>query len=222
VRAARILFLTLVSVLALAAKPSSAAPITFDLVQGELTAVTVGTSSNLLAAPVALSDATLTADFDPAVLDLNNLFISADGPGSISLLGLGSVVFTNASLQSIGTTDLTVGGPALFNFGTPAIVSSDLAIVVGGSTIPLGSQSGLSGVAGSILLAPSELDITVTGVVLGALPGPRGDLIKADLHFSARNLGGQTAIPEPGSELLFPAGLLLLGWALRTRRAESC
>jgi hypothetical protein len=213
---------------ALVSSAASAAPLSYDLVQGQLTAVTVGTTdlTNRLAAPVDLDQATVIADFDPSVLDLNNLFISAAGPGTVTLSGINgwdSVQFSNASLQSSGVSDITadpnVGG--VFNFGTAATLTSDLALTNSGGTTLISGYSAQSGATGSIIFGPDGLNITLTGVVLGYLPDPVNsnlfEVVKADLSFSARNLGGQTAIPEPGSQLLFPAGLALLGWVLRRK-----
>lgn len=210
------------------ASAADAAPVTYDLVQGQLTAVTVGTTdlTNRLAAPVDLDQATVVIDFDPSVLDLNNLFIFATGPGTVTLAGINgwdSVQFSNASLQSNGITDVTpdanVGG--IFNFGTAVTLTSDLALTSGSGTTLVPGYSALSGSAGSIQLGPDGLNITLTGVVLGFLPDPTNpnlaEVVKADLSFTAGSLGGQTAIPEPGSQLLFPAGLALLGWAIRKR-----
>jgi len=218
----------IVALAGLTARPASAVLTTYDFVQGELTAVTVGFDvTNRLATPVDINTASVTIDFDPTVLDLNNLFISATGPGTVSLSGIGSwdsVVFSDASLQSLGISDITenptVNGT--FDFGTAVQILSDLALTNAFGTTVINDYLAQSGATGSILLTPDGLDITVNGVVLGFLPDPVdpsiSQVVKADFNFSARNVDGATAIPEPGSQLLFPAGLALLGLALRNRR----
>jgi hypothetical protein len=187
------------------APAATAASTTYDLVTGQLTAVTINGVS-VLQAPISLDDASITADF--AGLDLENLFISAAGPGVIQLSPTQSLTFSNASLQSVGVSDLTVNG-SLYNFGTTAIVAADLAN--GSGTTRLQTQSAATG---SISLGQDGLLVSLRGV---AFPSVGSQQVKADFDFTARNLGGQTAIPEPGSQLLFPAGLALLGWALRRK-----
>jgi hypothetical protein len=188
------------------APTATAASTTYDLVTGELTAVFVD-GFDVLEGNVVLDDATLTADF--LDLDLENLYISATGPGIINLSPTQSISFSNASLQSIGVSDLTING-GFYNFGTNALVAADLTN--GSGTTRLQASSG---VTGSIALAEDGLIVTLEGVVF---PSLGEQLVKADFSFTARNLGGgETAIPEPGSQLLFPAGLALLGWVLRRK-----
>jgi hypothetical protein len=217
----------LLLLLGLSARSASATTTTYDLVQGNLTAVTVGfDQTDRLAADVSIDAASVTVDFDPAVFDLNNLFIAATGPGTVSLSGINgwdSVVFSNASLQSLSISDITPSStPGTFNFGTPVQILSDLALTNAFGTTVINDYLATSGATGSILLAPNGLDISLNGVVLGFLPDPvnpnLSQLVKADFNFTARNVDGARAIPEPGSQLLFPAGLALLGWALRIRR----
>jgi len=192
---------------ALFSSSAAASSITYDLVTGELTSVTVDGGVNLLESPVTLDSASLTADFTS--LDLDNLFISATGPGVIQLSPTESIVFSNATLQSAGVGNLTING-SVYNFDTTATVAADLDDG-SGSTTAFTTQSG---VAGSIRLGTDGLIVTLEGVVL---PSVGDQLVKADFQFTARSLGGETAIPEPGSQLLFPAGLALLGWAIRRR-----
>src|SRR5262245_30765847 len=200
---------------------------TYELVSGQLTAVTVGFAdqTNRLAAPIDITTASVTVDFDPAVLDLNNLFIAAAGPGTVTLSGINGwdqVVFSNASLQSLGISDIAPQGGGVFNFGTAAALTSDLALTNAGGTTTVSGYTAQSGATGSILLTPGGLDITLNGVVLGFLPDPvnpdLAEVVKADFHFTANSVSGETSVPEPGSQLLLPAGLALLGWALRPRQ----
>jgi hypothetical protein len=214
--------------LGLSGRPASATTTTYGLVQGELVAVTVGfDQTDRLVADVPIDAASVTVDFDPAVFDLNNLFIAATGPGTVTLSGINgwdTVVFSNASLQSLSITDITPSPttPGTFNFGTPVQILSDLALTNAFGTTVINDYLATSGATGSILLTPDGLDISLNGVVLGLLPDPvnpnLSQLVKADFNFTARNVDGARAIPEPGSQLLFPAGLALLGWALRIRR----
>jgi hypothetical protein len=64
-------------------------------------------------------------------------------------------------------------------------------------------------------LGNQGLDILVRGATLGTTP--QGEDIKGDFRFTARAIDGQTAIPEPGSGVLFGVGMLILGWAARTK-----
>ena len=172
--------------------------VTYDLVAGELTALDVA-GNPLLAAPVALTSASTRIDFDLAVLDMSNLFVQA-----------GSTL----TLQSMAAIDLTLsqGGTPPFLLGdAPVLLSSPL---IGGTIV--------ANVAGSkINLGTSGLEIVMDGV--GNFGGPGGALatVKIDFDFVARANQGATAIPEPGSDLLFPAGLALLGLIFRMQRREA-
>jgi hypothetical protein len=212
----------------LVAASANAEPVTYSLLTGRVDAVSIEDGINRLAAPVALDVAVVTVDFDPASQELQNLFIAAAGPGTVVLpdvSGWSTVVFSDASLQSLGVSALSED----LNFLTPVSVTSDLVLTNGSGTVKVSGYTAQAAATGSITVGPDGLDIALTGVVLGFLPDPIYPddpslvrQVKADLFFTARNLdGGTTAIPEPGSQLLFPAGLALLGWALRLKKVEG-
>ena len=214
--------------LGLLASSASAEPVTYSLVSGRVDAVSIDDGINRLSAPVTLDVAIVTVDFDPASQELHNLFIAAAGPGTVVLpdvSGWSSVVFSDASLQSLGVTGLSDD----LRFLTPVSVTSDLALTNGSGTVNVSGYTAQGASAGQITMGADGLDIALTGVVLGFLPDPIYPddpalmrQVKADLFFTAANRnGGTTAIPEPGSQLLFPAGLALLGWALRMKKVEA-
>lgn len=171
---------------------AQAAPVTYDLIAGELTSFVVN-GNPVLAAPVALSDASATIDFDPAVLEMSNLFIEADSVGF--------------SLQSTGSMDLLGTGPTYLLGDGPVQVDAD----------PLHFMANVAG--SSVTVGPSGLEIVMTGV--GNASGLFAT-VKIDFDFLAQRTDpGTAAIPEPGSDLLFPAGLALLGLILRMHRPSA-
>jgi hypothetical protein len=194
-------------------RPAAGALQSYELVpgSGQLTAVHLGTdeTTNLLASPVAINDAEVTADFDPLNSQLSNLFIAVNGPGVINL-GANTLTFSDATLQSSAAT-LTFNSGA-YNFEAAATIKYSLD---GGATF-----NTISGApSGTMQPTADGLKIFVDGVNMGFLPN--GTQIKADFAFNAQRVDGSTAIPEPGSQFLLPAGLALLGWALRTRKQPA-
>lgn len=181
--------IVLVVSLGIGAQRAQAVPVTYDLISGSVTWLGSATT-NLLSSDIALTSAGATIDFDPAALDMSNLF--AQGADF-------SLVQTSASSDLLNT-----GPGAYVLLGTPVTITSSLL----GGTVP--AELGGS----SLLVTPDGLQISVTGVALG-------QQVKVDFDFRARSIDGATAIPEPGSELLFPAGLALLGWLLRLPRKEA-
>jgi hypothetical protein len=179
----------LVVSLGFGAQRAKAVPVTYDLISGSVTWLGSATT-NLLSSDIALTSAGATIDFDPAALDMSNLF--AQGADF-------SLVQTSASSDLLNT-----GPGAYVLLATPVTITSSLL----GGTVP--AELGGS----NLLVTPDGLQISVTGVALG-------QQVKVDFDFRARSIDGATAIPEPGSELLFPAGLALLGWLLRLPRKEA-
>jgi hypothetical protein len=147
--------------------------------------------SEQLSGPVALTDASATIDFDPSVLEMSNLFVEA------------GTVF---SLQNSTTPIDLFGGPE-YTLG-----DAPVAVTLNGSPI-----SGLNLAGSTINLTEQGLQIVMTGI---ATSGSQAT-VKLDFDFVARATNGATAIPEPGSELLFPAGLLLLGLIFRLQRRDA-
>jgi hypothetical protein len=205
--------------IAAVAPGASASSVTYGLIpgQGFLTAVTIGDSTtNLLSGMVALDNSTsLTADFafdplDPTVAQLENLFISASSGGVLNLGGGNSLAFSNATLDTIGT-NLASGGP-LYTFSNWDAQVDAIFSLNGGAATP---YSNVFQVGGTVQLLSDGLNIVLRGATLGATQD--GQEIKGDFSFRARAVSGETAIPEPGSGLLFGVGMLVLGWAARAK-----
>ena len=207
-----VLFLALAS-----GQSARAAAVTYNLSSGQVTAVTLDfDQTNRLSAPVSLDAGQVSVDFSALVLDI--LAVSAAGPGVVQLGGINgwdSVTFTNASFQSLQVTGLTGGGGGIYNYGVPVQVLADLQLQPG--NVVFNGFNPTSAATGSIIALNGNqtLDITVNGVVLGALQDPVHTeappvLVKADFHFVA---GLQGQVPEPGLgalALLGPVAIALL------------
>jgi MYXO-CTERM domain-containing protein len=191
-----------------------AASVGYTLTSGQVTAVTLNSDqTNRLSAPVDLDAGQVTVDF--VALQLDILSVSATGPGVVQLGGLNgwtSVSFSNASFSSTQSTALTSGGAGVYNYGVPVSVVADLTLNPG--NVVVNDFSAQSGATGSILALNGNqtVDITVNGVVLGALQDPVVPtappvVVKADFHFIA----SQTPEPAAGALALL-AVLALAGW----------
>jgi hypothetical protein len=190
-----------------------AAAITYQLTSGEVTAVTLDfDATNRLQAPVSLDAGQVNVDFD--ALLLNILSVSAAGPGVVALNGTNgwdSVTFTNASFASTQGTALTVGLPGNYNYGVPVQVIADLQLQPG--NVLVNDFTAQSGATGTIIALNGNqtVDITINGVVLGALQDPINPnappvLVKADFHFVA----GQAPEPALGALALLGVSALVL------------
>ena len=88
---------------------ASGASSTYNLVSGEVTAVTIDfDQTNRLDGPVSLDAGQVDVDFDNLLLNI--LAVSAAGPGVVQLGGTNgwsSVTFSNASFSSTQGTALT-------------------------------------------------------------------------------------------------------------------
>jgi len=214
-RTLRMLHASLLLVCLAGARPAAAALQSYELVagSGEVTAVYLGgdLSHSVLASPVQIDSAQVTADFDPSSSALTNLFIAVNGPGTINLPS-DSLTFSNATLQSTAANLTFNSGTGVYNYDALANINYSLD---GGATFnTIGSSP-----SGSIEVGSGGLKIFVDNVSLGFLPN--GTQIDANFAFNAQRVDGSTAIPEPGSQFLLPAGLALLGWALRTKKQPA-
>lgn len=196
-----------------------AAAVTYALTSGQVTAVTLDfDQTNRLVAPVSLDAGQVSVDFSALVLDI--LAVSAAGPGVVQLGGINgwdSVTFTNASFESLQVTNLTAGGGGTYNYGVPVQVIADLQLQPG--NVLFNDFSPTSAATGTIIALNGNqtIDITINGVVLGALQDPVHTeappvLVKADFHFVA---GLQGQAPEPALGALALLGLAAI--ALRRR-----
>ena len=73
-----------------------------------------------------------------------------------------------------------------------------------------------------VLVLSGEFTITGPGEISGNFFGstdgsPAVDLLAFDADLTGQTTNGSTAIPEPGSQLLLMAGMLVIGWAVRAR-----
>jgi len=195
---------------------ASAAAINYILTSGQVTAVTIDLdATNRLQAPVSLDSGQVSVDF--GALLLNILSVSAAGPGTVALGGTNgwdSVTFTNSSFASTAGTTLTLGQPGNYNYGVAVQVLSDLQLQPG--NVFVDNFSAQSGATGTIIALNGNqtVDITINGVVLGALQDPINPsaplvMVKADFHFVA------SQAPEPSLGAL---ALLGLGAAVLRRR----
>jgi hypothetical protein len=203
-----------------AGRQAGAASMMYALTGGQLTAVTLDfDATNRLAAPVSLDAGQVNVDFTG--LQVHLLSVGATGPGLVNLGGINnwdSVTFTNANFSSTAGGALTLNTPNNYNYGLPVSVLADLSLdpVGPGSPVLVDNFTASSGATGTIIAlnGDSSVDITVNGVVLGALQDPINPtaplvLVKADFHFTANQ------VPEP----MLPALLGLFGLtALALRR----
>jgi MYXO-CTERM domain-containing protein len=195
----------------------AAAPIAYSLVSGQVTAVTLDLDqTNRLDAPVSLDAGSVNVDFD--ALALNILSVAAAGPGLVHLNGINGwddVTFTNASFSSLQVGALINAGGGNYIYGVPVQVQADLLLNPGGVFVDNFSAQSNAGGTIIALNGNQTVDITVNGVVLGALCDPIDEcrttppvLVKADFHFVA-----STAAPEPSSAWLALLGAAAaLGW----------
>jgi hypothetical protein len=198
------------------ARAALAAPMTYNLVVGPnsaVTAVTVGddqSTNRLVGGSVSLTAGQVIVDLSPSVLQLHILSLAAAGPGVVDLDGINgwdTVTFTNATLNSTDDSPLfPTSSPDTYNYGLPVQVVATLQLVGPGGTFnsPFSAPTG----AGGELIAINgvqAVEITITGVTLGALPDPINPqnppvLVKGDFHFTA-------VLPEPGIAALSALGL---------------
>lgn len=209
------------SLVLLAGHQARAMSTTYALTGGQMTAVTLDfDATNRLQAPVSLDSGQVTVDF--TALQLSLLSVATGGPGVVTLGGINnwdSVTFTDASFSSTAGGPLSVNSPNNYNYGLPVQVIADLSLdpVGPGSPVLVPDFTASSAATGTIIALSGNysVDITVTGVVLGALQDPINPsappvLVKADFHFTAAQ------VPEP----MTPAMLALSGLvaiALRRR-----
>src|SRR5262245_42016479 len=195
-------------------RTAGAAAVTYNLSSGQVTAVTLDfDQTNRLSAPVSLDAGQVSVDFGALVLDI--LAVSTAGPGLVQLGGINgwdSVTFTDASFESLGSTSLTAGNGGVYNYGVGVQVLADLLLQPG--NVVVNDFNPTSAASGSIIALNGNqtVDITVNGVVLGALTDPVHTeappvLVKADFHFVA---GLQGQAPEPGVGALALLGLAAL------------
>jgi MYXO-CTERM domain-containing protein len=195
----------------------AAAPIGYSLVSGQVTAVTLDLDqTNRLDAPVSLDAGSVNVDFD--ALTLNILSVAAAGPGLVHLNGVNGwddVTFTNASFGSLQVSALINVGGGNYIYGVPVQVQADLLLNPGGVFVDNFSAQSNAGGTIIALNGNQTVDITVNGVVLGALCDPIDQcetappvLVKADFHFVA-----STSAPEPSAAWLALFGAAAaLGW----------
>jgi hypothetical protein len=198
-------------------RQAGAASMTYALTGGQMTAVTLDfDATNRLQAPVSLDSGQVNVDFSSLQIDL--LSVATAGPGVVTLGGINSwdsVTFTNASFSSTAGGALTLNTPNNYNYGLPVQVIADLSLdpVGPGSAVLVDNFSATSGATGTIIALNGNysVDITVNGVVLGALQDPVNPsaplvLVKADFHFTA------SQVPEPAlSALVALSGVAALG-----------
>jgi hypothetical protein len=198
------------------AQTADAAAVTYNLMSGEVVAVTLGLDqTNRLVETVSLDAGQVSVDFD--ALLLNILSVSAAGPGTVNTGGINgwdSVTFTNASFASTEARPLTDAGGGQYNYGIPVLVLADLELDPG--NVIFENFSAPSAAVGDItaLNGNQTIDITINGVVLGELRDPIYPenppvSVKADFHFIAN----QT--PEPSIIVLMLLGLASLAWRQR-------
>jgi MYXO-CTERM domain-containing protein len=212
-----------VAVVLASARIAGAAAVDYNLLSGEVTAITVGDqqTNRLVGGPVSLDAGLVSVDFAALLLDI--ISVGAAGPGVVDLDGINgwdSVTFSDASFASTQSTSLSPPVSGSYAFGVPVGVVANLSLdpVAPGDNVEVNGFEVISGAGGAIIALDggNSLHISVNGVVLGAVPDPVNTsappvTVKADFDFVATR-----AAPEPASGALALLALVALGlrrWA---------
>ena len=198
----------------LAADPSVAAPIRYDLTSGFVTlTATVGGVDITDPVTAALDGLQVTVDEDAP--ELSSIDLTATGPISLAFSPayLGFSEITIESLSISGSAGLLVpvtpGPPSSEYFFL--VDPLDVTLVVSGSgsvelvSTPVSSDAAGSG---SLFITPSLQELSLSGITLAALQPVGANtsplVLKADFVFSG------SPIPEPGAAMLFAIGVTVI------------
>lgn len=214
----------------LGAAPATAAPVTYFLTEGTLDTVFIVTvdGGTVTTAPpiqmaIALTGASVT--IDEMTGELLDMTVSVSDPVQLQLGGVNgweSVTFSNAVMQTTGTTALLPTGSGSFDANA---VSSTISALVNLEPVdPSGFNPAVLPASGDTITDLVELDILQNGTIQvdlnGAVLGELGALVGGQISsaFVTANFSFQAApIPEPGSALLFSLGLVVAGMGIRRR-----
>jgi hypothetical protein len=213
---------------ALGAAPSSAVPITYVFVSGEVTLV-ASQDDSILAGPenVSLTGVSVTVDTDPGFLDLNSLTFAVGSFAAPVTLTPDYAGYDTFNLDGALVSG-TGGSISLVAAGPPDEYSFSITLGVTGqfdATSPTDPTPPnitdalftLPGAAGSGTLFIDGNDLFLTSFVIGEID-PDGDggesplLVKGDFVFVA-------LVPEPTTALLLGGGLVALAGVVRRRAA---